>query len=173
MGTTTEKRMDIQVTDKMTGEDWRVLTTWREHVFSPEGLGTDWIGGEKHILATSSGEAIAHIGFDVYTLMIDGNESQCIGVGAVVVVPGFQGQRLPKRMFSMLRNWRDENYPDSPLALFCPDSLVGYYENHNFINYLNDVFYTQKGNYQKSKFNFMTDRPMDAKDSVYIPTNPW
>ena len=64
-----ENFIEIQVTEKITEDDWRVLTTWREHVFSPEGLGTDWIGGEMHILASSGRETIGHIGFDIYTLI--------------------------------------------------------------------------------------------------------
>ena len=168
-----DNHVTIEVTDEMTGEDWRVLTTWREHVFSPEGLGMDWIGGKHHILAKAAGQVIGHIGFDMYSLLIDGKESQCIGVGAVVVVPEHQGRHLPERMFSMLRAWRDDNSPNLPLALFCPSALVSYYEKHNFIDYVGAVFYIQKGSYQKSKFNFMTDWPIDAGDSVHIPSNPW
>jgi len=168
-----ENVIEIQVTDKMTEDDWRVLTTWREHVFSPEGLGTDWIGGKMHILASSGGEAIAHIGFDTYSLIIDGEESKCIGVGAVVVVPAYQGQHLPLRMFVALREWRDQTHAEAPLVLFCPESLVSYYRNHNFKEFVNDVFYLQKGHYQKSKFAFMTDKPMDDKGRISIPSNPW
>ena len=152
---------------------FRSLTTWREHVFSPEGLGTDWIGGDIHILASSGGGTVGHIGFDVYTLIMDGAESKCIGVGAVVVIPAYQGQHVPKRMFNALREWRDEQHPGIPLALFCPDSLVSYYRKHDFTATAGEVFYQQKGDYQRSKFAFMTDQPVDDKSRIYIPSNPW
>jgi GNAT superfamily N-acetyltransferase len=168
-----ETEIRIRITNRMTDEDWRRLTTWREHVFSPEGLGTDWVGGKMHILASAFGKAVGHIGFDVYTLIIDGEEHKCIGVGAVVVIPEYQGQHLPARMFERLREWRDENHSDIPLALFCPASLVSYYRRHNFTECMQDVFYLQKSDYHESKFKFMTDRPIHAKDSIYIPSNPW
>jgi predicted N-acetyltransferase YhbS len=168
-----EKETKIQITSQMTDEDWRRLTTWREHVFSPEGMGTDWVGGKMHILAASGGEAIGHIGFDIYTLIINGEESPCIGVGAVVVIPEYQGRHVPARMFEALRKWRNERFADHPLALFCPGFLAGYYKRHNFIAYAGDVFYIQKGSYHRSKFEFMTDRPVCSGDGIYIPSNPW
>ena len=168
-----ENLIEVQVTEKMTDDDWRRLTTWREHVFSPEGLGTDWIEGNMHILASSGGKAVGHIGFDIYTLVIDGKESKCIGVGAVVVIPDFQGQHVPLRMFDKLREWRSKDHSEIPLALFCPKSLVSYYKKHNFTEFTKDVFYTQKENCQKSKFEFMTDKPMNIAESIYIPSNPW
>lgn len=168
-----ENCLEIQVTEKITADDWRALTTWREHVFPPEGVGTDWIGGKMHILASSGRQAIAHIGFDIYTLIIDGKESEFIGVGAVVVIPDFQGQHLPMRMFDALREWRDEKHAGTPLALFCTKALSGYYKNHNFKACVNEVFYLQKDSYQKSKFEFMTDQSMDDKGHIYIPSNPW
>jgi GNAT superfamily N-acetyltransferase len=163
----------IEITDKLSGEDWRALTTWREHVFSPEGIGTDWIGGKWHIRAAANEEAIGHIGFDIYPLEIDGKEILCVGVGAVVVVPKYQGQRLPLRMFGKLRDWRDEKDSRMPLVLCCPKPLVNYYKRHNFTEIGNDVYYLQKGNYEKSKFEFMADKPISNKGNVYIPSNPW
>lgn len=163
----------IEITDNLSGEDWRVLTTWREHVFSPEGIGTDWVGGELHIRASSEGNVIGHVGFDTYTLIIDGEETRCIGIGAVVVVPEFQGRRLPARMFEKLRDWRDGKDPNLPLVLCCPKFLVNYYKNHGFTEIRSEVYYLQKGDYQKSKFEWMADRRISEKGSVHIPSNPW
>lgn len=163
----------IEITDGLSGEDWRVLTTWREHVFSPEGIGTDWEGGDLHIRASSDGQAVGHMGFDIFTLIIDGEKTQCIGVGGVVVIPRFQGQRLPSRMFEVLRDWRDQKDSNLPLVLCCPKFLVNYYLNHSFAEIRNDVYYLQKGNYQKSKFEWMSDKPISEIGSIYIPSNPW
>ena len=77
------------------------------------------------------------------------------------------------RMLDKLTEWRDKKYSRVPLVLFCPKFLVGYYKNHNFTEFANDVFYLQKGHYQKSKFAFMTDKPMDDKGRISIPSNPW
>ena len=136
----------IEITGSLSEEDWRVLTTWREHVFSPEGIGTDWVGGDLHMRVSASGGAIGHLGFDIYTLIIDGVKTQCIGVGAVVVVPKYQGQKLPARMFEKLRDWRDQKDLNIPLVLCCPKFLVNYYKNHSFTEIMNDVFYLQRGN---------------------------
>ena len=168
-----DENITIRITETMTEEDWRVLTTWREHVFPPEGRGTDWSEGKLHILASSEGAAVGHIGFDSYTLVIEGEKRTCIGVGAVVVVPEYQGRHLPKRMFSELRAWRDEKFPDVPLALFCIDSLAGYYTKHDFMECTNAVYYLQQGTYQQSGFIFMTDRPVGTDDRIDIPSNPW
>jgi hypothetical protein len=76
-------------------------------------------------------------------------------------------------MFDKLREWRDDKFAEVPLALFCPDSLVGYYKNHGFEEHPKDVFYIQKDAYQKSKFNFLIDRPIPADSNIHIPSNPW
>ena len=168
-----EHCIEIQLTETMTEEDWRVLTTWREHVFPTEGLGTDWVGGKMHLLASSGRQTVGHIGFDIYPLIIDGEERKCIGVGAVVVIPDFQGQHIPLRMFDTLRKWRDKKHAGIPLALFCTKSLSGYYKNHHFTTCKSEVFYLQKDSYQKSRFEFMTDQSMDDEGRIYIPSNPW
>ena len=168
-----ENKIEITVASSITENDWKRLTTWREYVFSPEGKGTDWIGGKMHIIASSSDAAIGHIGFDVYRLIIDGQETECIGVGAVVVIPEFQGMSLPARMFACLRDLRDEKHPGLPLALFCPKSLVSYYHRHRFDECFKEVWYTQKGEFVLSKFSFMMDGAIDVKSRIEIPTNPW
>lgn len=166
-------RIRIEITDKLSGEDWRVLTTWREHVFSPEGIGMDWTGGELHIRASSGGNAIGHIGFDIYNLIVEGEKFQCVGVGAVVVVPEYQGQRLPMRMFDKLREWRDGKDANLPLVLCCPQYLVKYYKHHGFTEIRDPVFYLQNGIYEPSKFEWMADKPVGGKGSIHIPSNPW
>ena len=168
-----ENKIEITVASSITENDWKRLTTWREDVFSPEGKGTDWIGGKRHIIASSSDAAIGHIGFDVYRLHIDGQETECIGVGAVVVIPEYQGISLPARMFACLRKLRDEKHPGLPLALFCPKSLVSYYNRHSFDECFKEVWYTQKGEFVLSKFSFMIDRAIDVKSRIEITTNPW
>ncbi|MEX0289399.1 MAG: hypothetical protein AB3N14_09840 [Flavobacteriaceae bacterium] len=166
-------RIELRIADSLSGEDWRSLTTWREHVFSPEGIGTDWVGGNLHIRASSDGVAIGHIGFGTFTLIIDKVETPCIGVGGVVVVPEYQGQRLPMRMFELLREWRDQKDSNLPLVLCCPKNLLKYYHYHNFKQIVNDVYYLQRGSYEKSKFEWMSDKPLSVKESIYIPSNPW
>jgi GNAT superfamily N-acetyltransferase len=166
-------KIDITITSNITENDWNRLTTWRADVFSPEGKGMEWIGGKMHIIASSKGAAIGHIGFDVYRLILDGQETDCIGVGAVVVIPEHQGKSLPARMFTCLRKWRDEKHPRLALALFCPKSLVSYYNRHGFEESFQEVYYIQKGDFVISKFSFMLDRSIDVKSRIDIPTNPW
>ncbi|GAB5408307.1 MAG: hypothetical protein BalsKO_06720 [Balneolaceae bacterium] len=113
------------------------------------------------------------MGFDTYILKVDREKIKCIGVGGVVVVPKYQGQRLPQLMFEKLNEWRNKKDSTIPVVLFCPESLVNYYKKHNFNKVDNDVYYLQKGDYQKSKFELMSDIAIRTNGSIYIPSNPW
>lgn len=166
-------KLTIRITRQVSERDWKRLMTWREHVFSTEGLGTDWIGGGMHVLASSDTEAVGHIGFDTYPLIVDGVETECIGIGAVVVVPEHQGRGIPKQMLACLNEWRAGNSPDTAMALFCTKSLVPYYTKHSFTECMQEVFYIQKETSVRSKFSFMVDRSFDGKKRIEIPSNPW
>ena len=104
--------IQLTITDQLSGEDRDRLMGWRERVFPEEGIGMDWSTCDHHVLASSNGEAIGHIGFDLFDLRIDDVPNRCIGVGGVVVVPEFQGQHVPNLMFAGLQEWRGQHERD-------------------------------------------------------------
>ena len=163
----------VEISQELADTDWDRLTGWREHVFPEEGIGTEWIGSQQHVVGGVDGSIVAHLGFGVYPLILDSRQSSCIGVGGVVVLPEFQGQHLPNRLFAELRAWREREFAELPLTLFCPARLVNYYNRHGFREVTLPVSYDQSGRSVPSALPFMSDRPLGAVARIELPTCPW
>ncbi len=165
--------IDITIVDSLPEGTWEILTGWREQVFPEEGIGIDWIDSQQHVLAMAEGQPVAHIGFGIYPLVIEEQPGACVGVGGVVVLPEFQGQHLPDRMFKAMREWRDRHHRELPLTLFCPERLTGYYQRHGFQVVRVPVYFDQSGSSVLCHMCFMTDRPLGHAERVELTTSPW
>ena len=165
--------MEIAIQSELTEDEANHLFKWSECVFPIEGGEFEWAKPQRSIVARDNGLAIAHVGFGLFKVIGD-NEKAVIGVGAVVVRPEYQGQGIPEKMFDVLNATRVLNAAREAKTLFCPGSLVSYYERHGYKEYCYPVKFMQKNGYTETdNFRFMVRGNLGFFCEVSIPSFPW
>lgn len=166
--------MEIQITEKIDPGHWHHLTQWRERVFPEEGIGKEWTEVSWHLLAFADDQnPVAHVGFDVFDILIDGVKQKIIGVGGVVVRPEYQGQGIPAILFESLHEQGFEITGVDIYALFCPSRLGAYYSRHGYLRHNGEVWFVQNGVTVLSQFEFMHRGGIAQSAYIELLSPPW
>lgn len=169
-----KQAMKFLFEEEITEEDRVSLFGWSDRVFPAEGDKYLWAVPTNRIVARELGIAVAHLGFASFQLETKNENIKIIGVGGVVVRPEFQGQNIPKTMFSMLHNSNILDSKNSASSLFCPQRLTSYYAKYGYKVFKGSVKFLQKNEYVEAKeFIFMLRGAGELTGAINIPSEPW
>jgi predicted N-acetyltransferase YhbS len=165
--------VDIELTEFMGKPDKALLMEWSEHVFPVEGRKHTWSAPTHHIIARSSGEPIAHLGFGRYEIMNVRQAMQVVGVGGVVVRPQWQGQNIPQRLFACLHSTEVLDARESVCTLFCPARLESYYARQGYQKFTGEVLIPVGERHERIDFSFMCRGNTEFGSPITLLTDPW
>ena len=156
-------------------DSWEKLTNWSDTVFPIEGRRYLWSKPRWHLIAyDSQNQPIGHLGYNIFKVFFNDEERFVIGIGGVVVVPRYQGQRLPQALFKELD--KVLNPPGMPMlkTLFCPFRLTSYYARHGYFEAACPVNIIQlDSSAHIENFTFMGSESLSDIHSIKLTTPPW
>jgi len=165
--------MDIEISEFMGKADKALLMEWSDQVFPVEGRKYNWSESTHHMIARSSGEPIAHLGFGRYEIRNVGQSMHVVGVGGVVVRPQWQGQRIPQRLFACLHSTEILDVREAVCTLFCPARLESYYSKLGYKKFTGEVFIPDGGQLERIDISFMYHGEVEFGSPITLLTNPW
>ena len=165
--------MELEITEFLDEADRVRLFEWREQVFPVEGRAYRWSETSHHVVARSSGEAVAHLGFGRFELLDGGRTLAVIGVGGVVVRPEYQGRRIPSLLFDVLHSTPVLGARETTCTLFCPERLVPYYSGHGYKVYGGEVNIPWGDGTKVIDLRFMYRGQAEFSPSITLTTDPW
>lgn len=125
--------MEVVDYGPLTDEQRAALEGGEAHPFGTEGIELHWRPKDRHaVLQDGEGRPRASAGLVLVEVRVDGAEPfEVVGLGGVIVAPGYRGQGLARTVVETALDRAAEMGPAFAL-LFCRDAVAGLYGKLGF-----------------------------------------